>query len=208
MDFNVPNARDVTKLKEVALAIATIFKSHGANHCVFLAHMAAYCKEDTVEDPIDDEVAIYQAFQKLGFGAQQRVRCLLSQPGGYANSAKTSDWFADSRLMYLAPNDVAARGDAPNVAGNDWRVNCELARKTQIRQTPTLPTSAEYLHVGGLVASSADVKVGKQDKAAQRGAALTKLHLEALLNSGILQVPCLATQIRYGSLKLSEIHKV
>ena len=110
MDFNVPNARDVTKLKEVALAIATIFKSHGANHCVFLAHMAAYCKEDTCEDPIDDEHAIYLAFQKVGVGAQQRVRCLLSQPGGYENSAKTGDWFADSRLMYLAPNDVAARG--------------------------------------------------------------------------------------------------
>ena len=42
--------------------------------------MAAYAKEDTELDPVDDEMEFKNTFQKAGFGAQQRVRMLLSQP--------------------------------------------------------------------------------------------------------------------------------
>lgn len=185
LDFNVPNSRDSTKLKDIAQAISTIFKNHGRHRCVLLAHMAAYPKEDSCDDPIDDEHAIYTAFTKVGFGAQQRVRCLLTQPPGIENHLKVGDWFVDSRLMYLAPNDMAARGDAKGQLGNDWRIHSELARRTQITKTPMLPNPAEYLHVGGM----ADVKVNKEDKAAQRGPEAAKFHLEALLNSGVLEVP-------------------
>ena len=51
LDFNVPNARDAIKQKEIASAIATIFKSFWPERCVLLAHMAAYSKDDTDEDP-------------------------------------------------------------------------------------------------------------------------------------------------------------
>ena len=118
LDFNVPNSRDSTKLRDIAQAISTIFKNHGRHRCVLLAHMAAYPKEDSCDDPIDDEHAIYTAFTKVGFfGAQQRVRCLLTQPPGIEKSLKLGDWFVDSRLMYLAPNDMAARGDAKGQFG-------------------------------------------------------------------------------------------
>ena len=109
LDFNVPNARDSLKLKEITQTVATLFKNHDPDRCVVLAHMAAFSKEDSVSDPIDDEHEIYKAFDRVGFKTQQRVRCLLSNPT--LNSEirlKMGDWFVDSRLMYLAVNDMAA----------------------------------------------------------------------------------------------------
>ena len=80
IDFNVPNARDSLKLPQTAAAVATIFKTIGVDRCVVLAHMAAYPKEDTDKDPLDDEMDIKNVFKKAGVETQQRVRMLLSQP--------------------------------------------------------------------------------------------------------------------------------
>ena len=72
--------------------------------------MPAFAKEDTATHPLDDEVTIKQVFYKAGFCTQQRVRMLLSQPACIESTLRIGDWHADSRLMYLAPNDMAARG--------------------------------------------------------------------------------------------------
>ena len=186
IDFNVPNARDSMKLKEMAASVATIFKSFGADRCVLLAHMAAYSKEDTDIDPTDDEYEIKNIFAKAGFNAQQRVRMLLNNPESTQRSMKVGDWHADSRLLYIAPNDMAARGDG--APGNSWRMKSELARTTQIVSRPTLPLPQDYVHVtsesGSVDARSymtPDSKFNKADKAAQRGPQVSKVYLESLI---------------------------
>ena len=57
---------------------------------------------------------------------------LLSQPACIESTLRIGDWHADNRLMYLAPNDMAARGDTKTQHGNCWRMTSELARTTQI----------------------------------------------------------------------------
>ena len=42
--------------------------------------MPAYAKEESEQDPLEDELNIKTVFAKAGFSAQQRVRMLLSQP--------------------------------------------------------------------------------------------------------------------------------
>ena len=184
LDFNVPNARDSLKLKEIAQATSTIFKNFGVERCAVLAHMAAYPKEDNDTDPLDDEINIKNIFSKAGFCAQQRVRMLLAQPTSIESTLRVGDWHADSRLLYLAANDVAARGEAKNIHGNDWRMKSELARTTQITVRPTLPTPQELLHVTGEASHdyvTADSRINKEDKAAQRGPAVATAYLQAAL---------------------------
>ena len=169
IEFNVPNSRDALKLPQIAQAVATIFKNVGPEYCALLAHMPAFAKEDSATDPLDDEVTIKQVFYKAGFCTQQRVRMLLSQPACIESTLRIGDWHADSRLMYLAPNDMAARGDTKTQHGNCWRMKSELARTTQITVRLAAPTPQEMVHltssdeqdIGG------DFRWNKEDKAAQ-----------------------------------------
>ena len=65
IDFNVPNSRDSLRLPHIASALANIFKCLGGEQCALLAHMPAYAKEDSGNDPLDEEVNIKNAFQRL-----------------------------------------------------------------------------------------------------------------------------------------------
>ena len=53
--------------------MANIFKNFGPERCALLAHMAAYPKEDSDQDPLDDEIVIMNALKKAGFSSQQRL---------------------------------------------------------------------------------------------------------------------------------------
>ena len=116
IDFNTPNSRDSLKFGEIATCVANTFKNFGIERCALLAHMAAYPKEDSDQDPLEDEIAIMNALKRAGFNSQQRVRMLLQQPATIESSLVVGDWHADSRLCYLSPNDLASRG---MVAGLD-----------------------------------------------------------------------------------------
>ena len=154
IDFNTPNARDSLKIAEIANCAAKIFKNFGVDRCALLAHMAAYAKEDSQQDPLDDEVVIMTALKKAGFSSQQRVRMLLQQPVAIEASLVVGDYHADSRLCYLSPNDLASRGMVKGLQGNHWRVNSELARTTAVLPRPTAPNPAELLHVTDSVQDS------------------------------------------------------
>ena len=78
--------------------------------CALLAHMAAYPKEDSDQDPLEDEIMIMTALKKSGFNAQQRVRMLLQQPPTIESILRVGDWHVDSRLCYYSPYDLVARG--------------------------------------------------------------------------------------------------
>ena len=144
VDFNVPNARDSLKLKETIGCVANFFKNNNPNKCALLAHMAAYAKEDADTDPLDDEVLIKDTLKKAGINAQQKVRMLLSQPSNIQATLRVGDWHADSRLCYLSPNDLAARGLVKGIHGNEWRMQSELARTTSI---VARPTAVSYTHL-------------------------------------------------------------
>ena len=118
VDFNAPNARDALKMNQIATAVAVIFKNVGPSQCALLAHMPAFSKEDADTDPAEDEIVIKKAFAHAGFCSQQRIRMLLGQPASIESLLRVGDWHADSRLMYLAPNDLAARGDIKSIEGN------------------------------------------------------------------------------------------
>ena len=79
--------------------------------------MAAYPKEDSDQDPLEDEITIMNALKRAGFNSQQRVRMLLQQPPTIESSLTVGDWHADSRICYMCTNDLAARGMAPGVDG-------------------------------------------------------------------------------------------
>ena len=100
--------------------VANTFKNFGPERCTLLAHMAAYPKEDSEQDPLDDEIVIMNALKKAGFNSQQRVRMLLQQPMAIEGSLVVRDYHADSRLCYLSPNDLASRGMVSGVQGNQW----------------------------------------------------------------------------------------
>ena len=186
IDFNVPNARDALKMKEMITAVTNIFKNNNPNKCVLLAHMAAYAKEDTDNDPLEDEVLIKDLLKKAGFGAQQQVRMLFTPPANIQSSLRIGDWHADSRLCYLSPNDLAARGllAGKGMEGNEWRMHSELARTTCVTNRPTLPNAHEYVRVTcddmELSNQSIDTKIDKEAKAAQRGPLVAAAYMEAL----------------------------
>ena len=98
IDFNTPNSRDALKITEITTCVADIFKNFGVERCALLAHMAAYAKEDSEQDPLHDEILIMSALKKAGFHAQQRVRMLLQQPPIIESTLRVGDWHADSRL--------------------------------------------------------------------------------------------------------------
>jgi hypothetical protein len=96
--FNTPNSRDSLKITEITNVVANIFKTFGVECCTLLAHMAAYPKEDSDQDPLEDDNMIMTALKKSGFNAQQRVRMLLQQPPTIESTLRVGDWHADSRL--------------------------------------------------------------------------------------------------------------
>ena len=108
---------------------------------------------------------------------------LLSQPPGITDQLRLGDWHADSRLMYLAPNDMAARGDIKEVPGNSWRMHSELARTTQITVRPVAPSPQDMLRVTNpdCQDDGTDKRVHKEDKAAQRGPSVASAYLTAAL---------------------------
>ena len=147
IDFNTPNSRDSLKITEIAYAVANIFKNFGVERCALLAHMATYRKEDSEKYPLEDEITIMTALQNAGFNAQQRVRMLLQHPPTIESTLRVGDWHADSRLCYLAANDLAARGTVKGLSGNQWRMCSELARTTGINSRPMVPNPSDLLHV-------------------------------------------------------------
>ena len=182
LDFNTPNSRDALRIGEIAACIADIFKTHGPNQCALLAHMAAYPKEESDADPVEDEMTIMTALKRVGFHAQQRVRMLLQQPPSSDTRVAVADWHADSRLCYLAPNDLAARGGVKGVPGNVWREGSELARTTVVDARPVVPKPADMLPVttDNRDSEAFNTKINKEEKAAQRGPQVAQAYLEAL----------------------------
>ena len=87
------------------------------------------------------------ALKKAGFNAQQRVRMLLQQPPTIESTLRVGDWHADSRLCYLAANDLAARGTVKGLSGNQWRMCSELARATGISSRAMVPNPSDLLNV-------------------------------------------------------------
>jgi hypothetical protein len=126
------------------------------------------------------------AFKKAGFHAQQRVRMLLQKPPTIESTPRVGDCHADSRLLYLSPNHLSARGMVKGLSGNQWRMCSELARTTGISTRPMVPNPSDLLHVtddepvsdGSTTAS----KINKEDKAAQRGPQVAQAYLEALFS--------------------------
>ncbi|MFM7986074.1 MAG: hypothetical protein ACKPKO_42850, partial [Candidatus Fonsibacter sp.] len=169
IDFNVPNLRDALTLPHIAQAVATIFNNVGPEFCALLAHMPAFAKEDSSTDPLDDEVTLKQVFYKAGFCAQQRVWMHRIQPASIESTLRIGDWHVDSRLMYLASNDMAARGDTKTQQGKCWRMKSELARTTQIAVRPAVPTPQEMLQLTSSGGQDAGVEFrwNKEDKVAQ-----------------------------------------
>ena len=101
-------------------AVANIFKNFGVERCALLAHMAAYPKEVSEQDPLEDEITIMIALKKAGLNALQRVRMLLQQPPTIESTLRVGDWHVDSRLSYLVANDLVARGTVKGLSGNQW----------------------------------------------------------------------------------------
>ena len=97
--------------------MANTFKNFGIERCALLAHMAAYPKEDSDQDPLEDDIVLMNALKRAGFSSQQRVRMLLQQPATIESSLVVGDWHADSRLCYLPPNDLASRGMVKGLDG-------------------------------------------------------------------------------------------
>ena len=94
---------------------------------------------------------------------------LLGQPPAIETYLRSGDWHADSRLMYLASNDLAARGDIKDIPGNCWRMNSELARTTKITARPLVPTPQEMVHLTGADEqdqTQGEKRVNREDKAA------------------------------------------
>ena len=102
----------------------------------------------------------------------------LTPPEGWGN------WHVVSRLCYYSPNDLVARGMAKGLSGNQWRMCRELARTTGISSRPMVPNPSDLLYVIDdkpvLYGSTADSKINKEDKAAQRGPHVAQAYLEAL----------------------------
>ena len=113
------------KIIDIAMAVANLFNNCGPDRCVLLAHMATRPKEDSLQDPLEDELIIMRALRKVGFGAQQSVRMLLRQPDGIESGLVLGDWHADSRLCYLCPDDTVARGldNTPLATSGECRAN-------------------------------------------------------------------------------------
>ena len=141
MDFNAPNARDTMTLKNLCKSASTVASTHGLQNCVVFAIMATRAKEDSNEDPFDDEVKISGDMKKAGFGFQQRVRMQLNPPNGGTVSAAHWDFWQDARLMYPFANEKEAQ------ARSIWCTFSELARTTQIEGGIPTITNNELLHI-------------------------------------------------------------
>jgi hypothetical protein len=150
--------------------------------------MAAYPKEDSEQDPLEDEITIITALKKAGFHAQQRVRMLLQQPPTIESTLRVGDWHVDSRLCYVVANDFVARGTVKGLGGNQWRMCSELARTTGINSGPMVPNPSDLLHVTDEKqvsdgSNTTDSNINKEDKATQRGPQLAQAYLEALFSN-------------------------
>ena len=83
--------------------------------------MPTYPKEDSDQDPLEDEIMIMTALKKSGFNAQQRVRTFLQQPPTIEYTLRVGYCHVDSRLCDFVANDLAARGTVKGLSGNQWR---------------------------------------------------------------------------------------
>jgi hypothetical protein len=141
MDFNAPNSRDNITLTKRCKSVFTVAITHGLQNCVVFAIMATRAKEDSNEDPFDDEVKISSEMKKAGFGFQQRVRMQLNPPNGDTVSATHWDFWQDARLMYPFANEREAH------ARSTWYTFSELARTTRIAGGIPTITNNELLHI-------------------------------------------------------------
>ena len=74
VDFNAPGSRDSVKLAVMANALSNIVKSLGPHTCIMFCYMATCPKEDSNEDPMDDEVRIRDVMAKAGFKSSLPIR--------------------------------------------------------------------------------------------------------------------------------------
>ena len=179
LDLNCPNARNASKMPGMCKSIATSMQMVSASRSVLLAYMATRPKQDSVTDPIEDEVTFMRALKKVGIGAQQRFRMQLD-PAEPNASGDTSDWWIDGRLGYLYPDDNVATGKDPAVDPNPFRMRSTLGHATRILVTATLPKAADLVHVA---AASDDNPRHPTvvEKSAQRGVYASELALKAIL---------------------------
>ena len=75
VNFNEPNARGSLKLPQIASALSASFKSVGKEQCALLARMPAYAKEDSEQDPLEDEINIKHMFARLASAHNSGFAC-------------------------------------------------------------------------------------------------------------------------------------
>ena len=162
MDFNAPNARDNLTLQKLCKSVFTVATTHGVQNTVVFAIMATRAKEDSQDDPFEDEFKIMQEMKKAGFVFQQRVRMQLTPPNEENVSASNWDFWQDGRLLYPFPDEKETS------VRSEWYINSELARTTRIEGgTPTIQ-NCEMSHIAD--EDSLTVKaITASMRAAQRG---------------------------------------
>ena len=180
MDFNTPNARDALVVGKVAKAVQNLTVTQGANQCVVLAIMATRAKEDTNDDPMDDEKKLSDEMRKAGFGFQQRIRMALSPPNEDQISAANWDFWQDGRLMYQCK-------DEKDAIGNFWFHGSELARTTRVHGVLTTISNAEVVNITDATEEIPDKSVTPKIRAAQRGVEANGIIIQQLMMKSRLQ---------------------
>ena len=180
MDFNTPNARDALVMGKVAKAVQNLTVTQVSNHCVVLAIMATRSKEDTTDDPMDDEKKLSDEMRKAGFGFQQRIRMVLSPPNEEQLSASNWDFWQDGRLMCQCKDDKDA-------IGNFWFSGSELARTTRVQGILSTISNAEVVNISEATEEIPDKTVNPNLRAAQRGVEANGIIIQQLLTKSRLQ---------------------
>jgi len=174
MDFNTPNARDNLTLQKLCKSVFTVASTHGVQNTVVFAIMATRAKEESQDDPFEDERKLANEMKKVGFGFQQRVRMQLNPPNEDTVSSSHWDFWQDARLLYPFSTEKEAS------AQSEWYICSELARTTRIEGgIPTIQNS-EMAHI--VEDDALNVKaITASMRAAQRGIDANLLILQQLL---------------------------
>ena len=175
-------------MPKLAMQLATTASIFGAQRSILLAVMPTVSKEDSEEDPFDDEIAIKKAFAGAGFNHQQQIRMNLEWPTSVESQVSTGDWWVDLRAMFygeekavLGKVDEEEAAAAGSQRGNFFRLGSELCR------TRHVPSVSKVVEVKDLVEPPVDgpprqeKKYDRADRAAQRGPEFTQNILLALL---------------------------
>ena len=163
VDFNVPNTRDLTKLKSLCVTIASALRTTPSSAALVWA--PDHAKQGSNDSMDEEDAKIAKELRAAGLDPSRRLRSILRPHPNAVNKTAEFPWWADARLVIDASGDANA---------NRW-LTSQVVWTQRFHIEFVLPATKDLLDITTLTAETTPTLNKNRDsffKSAQKGPCL------------------------------------